>query len=214
MTIQHRNILDPEIHEPKGVAAALSDSVYISNGTGSGSWSKLGVLSLSGIVSNGVSGQMVTVDGSGAFSIKWGTARGFIYFVNIPSPYTVTFPTTYTKVAPTTTGGGSPVEMTEATTSRITYTGASARKGIIDAEVCIAQASGADRDIRLAVYKNGSFVTESESIVTAETAHKRQITISVESSLSQNDYFEVYVKNDGASGDVVVYSFRMSITAF
>lgn len=38
MTIQHNIITDPDIHEPKGVAAATSGRVYISNGSGSGAW--------------------------------------------------------------------------------------------------------------------------------------------------------------------------------
>lgn len=38
MTIQHSIITDPDIHEPKGVATATSGKVYISNGSGSGTW--------------------------------------------------------------------------------------------------------------------------------------------------------------------------------
>jgi hypothetical protein len=38
MTIQHSLITDPDIHEPKGVAAAAAGKVYVSNGTGGGSW--------------------------------------------------------------------------------------------------------------------------------------------------------------------------------
>lgn len=38
MTIQHKLITDPDIHEPKGVAAAVTGKVYVSNGSGSGAW--------------------------------------------------------------------------------------------------------------------------------------------------------------------------------
>lgn len=38
MATEHDAILDPEIHEPKGVAAASSGQFYIANGTGSGEW--------------------------------------------------------------------------------------------------------------------------------------------------------------------------------
>lgn len=34
----HNTITDPYLHEPKGIAAAATDLVYISNGTGSGAW--------------------------------------------------------------------------------------------------------------------------------------------------------------------------------
>lgn len=36
--IEHRNIPDSELHEPKGASTALVGQVYISDGAGSGSW--------------------------------------------------------------------------------------------------------------------------------------------------------------------------------
>ena len=36
--VQHSALTDPNIHEPKGIAAAASGKVYVSNGSGSGSW--------------------------------------------------------------------------------------------------------------------------------------------------------------------------------
>lgn len=38
MAVQHKNITDPDIHEPKGVASAAVGKVYVSDGAGSGSW--------------------------------------------------------------------------------------------------------------------------------------------------------------------------------
>lgn len=38
MTIEHKNITDPYIHEPKGAAAASNHTVYIADGSGSGAW--------------------------------------------------------------------------------------------------------------------------------------------------------------------------------
>lgn len=38
MTIQHRDIPDAQLHEPKGVSTASSGQVYTSDGAGSGSW--------------------------------------------------------------------------------------------------------------------------------------------------------------------------------
>jgi hypothetical protein len=39
---EHVDITDPEIHEPKGVAAASANTVYVADGAGSGAWSKVG----------------------------------------------------------------------------------------------------------------------------------------------------------------------------
>lgn len=38
MAVQHKNITDPDIHEPKGVASAAVGKVYVSDGSGSGDW--------------------------------------------------------------------------------------------------------------------------------------------------------------------------------
>ena len=38
MATEHNAITDPEIHEPKGVAAASADQVYVADGAGSGAW--------------------------------------------------------------------------------------------------------------------------------------------------------------------------------
>jgi hypothetical protein len=38
---EHNVITDPEIHEPKGAAAATDRTVYQANGSGSGAWNKI-----------------------------------------------------------------------------------------------------------------------------------------------------------------------------
>ncbi len=38
--IEHKNLTDAELHEPKGVSAASSNTVYVADGAGSGSWSQ------------------------------------------------------------------------------------------------------------------------------------------------------------------------------
>lgn len=39
--MQHKDIPDGQIHEPKGISTATEDSVYVANGTGSGTWVKV-----------------------------------------------------------------------------------------------------------------------------------------------------------------------------
>lgn len=46
MSIQHELITDPKIHEPKGASTASANTVYVANGSGSGSWSALTTSSL------------------------------------------------------------------------------------------------------------------------------------------------------------------------
>lgn len=47
--VQHVNATDPNIHEPKGVAAASANTMYIADGGGSGSWAKAGPSNLTDI---------------------------------------------------------------------------------------------------------------------------------------------------------------------
>ena len=39
--IAHKNLTDPQLHEPKGVATADEDTVYVADGNGSGVWQAL-----------------------------------------------------------------------------------------------------------------------------------------------------------------------------
>lgn len=40
-TIQHANIPDTDLHEPKGVVSAASKSTYVADGAGSGAWQQI-----------------------------------------------------------------------------------------------------------------------------------------------------------------------------
>lgn len=40
MTIEHKDILDPNIHEPKGISVAAANTIYVANGSGTGTWQK------------------------------------------------------------------------------------------------------------------------------------------------------------------------------
>lgn len=213
ITIQHASIADPNIHEPKGVNVAAANTSYLANGAGSGSWSKITTQGMSGISGNGTANQVLIVDGSGAFSLAWPTAHGFTYFINIGSPSVITYPSVYTKVNPTTTAEGNPREFTEATTARLTYTGTPARHATVSAFVDLSQGSGADKDVRIAIYKNGTIIASSETILTTTTASKRQLRAMCTTPCVTNDYFEAYVKNDGASGDITVYALKLAVQA-
>lgn len=38
--VQHKNLPDADLHEPKGVAAASAGTTYVADGAGSGSWAQ------------------------------------------------------------------------------------------------------------------------------------------------------------------------------
>ena len=213
MTISHASITDPNIHEPKGINVAAANTAYLSNGAGSGVWSKFPTQSLAGISGNGISNQVVVVNGVGAHSLQWSAAHGFISFLNIGSPSVITYPSVYAKVAATTTPEGNARDFTEGTNARLTYTGSVARQAVLEASLTVSQSSGSDRDVRIAIYKNGVILPSSEDIITAISGGKRQVTAMCNAPVVNGDYFEVFIKNDGASGDVSVFVMKLSARA-
>jgi len=60
MTIEHKNIPDADLHEPKGVATALERTIYTADGLGSGVW---------GHTSTSCHGAMEIVNNSTATSV-------------------------------------------------------------------------------------------------------------------------------------------------
>lgn len=78
MAIEHRNIPESGLHEPKGVSLAASNRVYTSNGAGSGAWSKVDADVLQGSINNAVAaGLRVITDGAGGFNTEPTPASSF-----------------------------------------------------------------------------------------------------------------------------------------
>jgi aspartate 1-decarboxylase len=208
MTIQHKLITDPDIHEPKGVAASTANKVYVADGAGSGTWKKLSPPQLSGLTTNGTAGDTITVDGSGNFVFA-GAPHGAVNFYNLASPYTLTYPSTFTKLAPTTTAGGVPAQFTEATTARLTYTGSDTVPVSVTYSVSLDQTSGTNRDIVVAVAKNGT-VVNGYSVLTVQSSQIHNTAGTATINLATNDYVEIFAINTGATGNIRVYSLEMN----
>lgn len=209
--IQHSAIPDGQRHEPKGISTATNKQIYIADGSASGAWSKIGPSSLSGVSNNGTAGQFIGLDGTGNFVLA-SASHGSVYFYNVGSPYTLTYPSAFTKAAPTTTGSGSSVLITEGTNARLTYTGTAATTLDVVFNLSLDQASGASRDIEVAIYKNGTLVNGSNAIITTTTGEKHSISCHADVPVVTNDYVEIFVKNGGASGDVRVYTYSLFAT--
>ena len=188
MTIQHNAITGSDLHEPKGIAGQAANKVYVSNGSNSGTWSTISVSSLA-------------------------LPKGKVYFYNTGSPYTLAHSGSTAKVAPTTVASGLGSLVTEATTARLTYTGTATTVLKLDFDVSLSQASGADRDIMVSVHRNGAVIAGSQSVVTSVTGDLVQMAGSCFYNAAQNDYFEIYAQNTGASGDMVFQKVALTLTA-
>jgi len=51
MTIEHKDIPNANLHEPKGVSTASVNKVYVADGAGSGTWQKVDVAQINGLTS-------------------------------------------------------------------------------------------------------------------------------------------------------------------
>ena len=206
--VQHSTLTGTNLHESKGVSTATSKTTYIADGVGSGAWSKVGPQSLSGITTNGSDGQLVSVNGSGSFVLVSG-AHGQTDFFNT-TPYSLAVVAgTPAKLAPTTTPNGVSQNITEATTARLTYTGADTIALIVLYNVSLDQASGASKDVTLAIYKNGVLSTGSRMILNTLTGEKHVISGATTVSAATNDYFEIYV-DVSANATIRTYAYQLS----
>lgn len=73
---EHVNLTDPELHEPKGVAAASANETYVADGAGSGAWSEPEPKGISAATS----GQVLVADGAG--SGAWTTQTSIDLYQN------------------------------------------------------------------------------------------------------------------------------------
>ena len=209
MTIQHKNIPNADLHEPKGVSLATSNTVYVANGSGSGTWVKTPTQALAGISTNGSAGQLVAVNGSGAFILA-SAPHGHIYFFDATTPVTITYPATPTKVEVTTAGSGLSTDISEGATARLTFTGNLTTDLCISYTVALDQSTGSNKEITTGLYKNGSLVLGSQSIATAQNGTITSLSATINNTAVTNDYYEVYVNNIGGSGNVRIFALQLN----
>lgn len=91
MAIQHKNIPEAELHEPKGVSTAVLNTAYFANGAGSGTWKKVGAETLNGLSGDGgVARLKVVTDGSNGFDLYRDYAFGKMHITNNSTPFALT----------------------------------------------------------------------------------------------------------------------------
>lgn len=168
--VNHSTLTDPYLHEPKGVAAAASGDVYIADGAGSGDWTQ-----------------------------SHRHVGGFVTF-STGSPYAHSTTTSDSVLNPTFTlvdnngftGLSSP-------NARIRYDGTEDISAAITFTASIQQSSGGDKQVELVIYKNGAALAGSRVIATAATGTWNQLTSAFNTTLSTNDYIEVFTKADASA---------------
>jgi len=235
MTIQHNTITGTDLHEPKGIAAAAANLVYVANGSASGAWSTLAAASIASdaittvkildanvttakiLDSNVTTAKIANANVTNAKMIddaitieKTNMPRGGCYFYNLVSPYTLSYGAATQKINPTTIARSVANYCTEGTDARLHYTGAASQFVKVDWDVSIYQASGTKK-ITLAIHKNGTLVAGSESVLTTATGVIYNAAGSTIVSATTNDYFALYAFNTDGSGDMLFNKVGLSL---
>jgi hypothetical protein len=66
----------------------------------------------------------------------------------------------------------------------------------MDAIFSIQQASGSAKQVQMAFFKNGTELTGSRMIATADSGQWHVITLKFNTTMATNDYLEVFIKVD------------------
>lgn len=91
MAIQHKDIPEGQIHEPKGISLAANRQVYVANGSGSGDWAKVKSENLEGLTGDGGSNnQLLVTNGSNGFTLTSHKQYGVMGITNNSNNFAVT----------------------------------------------------------------------------------------------------------------------------
>ena len=167
--VDHSTLTDPELHEPKGASTATSGQVYAANGSGSGAWAK----------------PFKYVSVASAYS------TGSPYAYSATTSEAVLNPTTSTITSSQFTVQTSP-------NFRLRYDGVETLYAKVYVNASYTHAGGADRDLELAVYKNGSVITNSRVIETSPNNHYTTVTLIYDITMATSDYIEIFGKGSAS----------------
>lgn len=167
-TVEHSALTTGELHEPKGAATATSGEVYVADGLGSGDWAP---------ADSHIAGYIAFDATTPAYQHSTTTSD------------TVLNPTFSIASSKNFSGASSP-------NARLVYDGTAGVYGAVNFVASIRQASGADRDIEIALYKNGTEVNGTRSIATISSGSWTTFGLTSVLALSTNDYIEIFIKGD------------------
>lgn len=169
--ISHKNLTGNQLHEPKGADTASDGDVYVSDGAGSGTWEHP--------------------------AAHFG---GYVSFDAATPAYQHSMTTSDTVLDPTFLETSSTeFSSTDTPNARFTYTGSDARDAFFMFNCSMKQNSGSNKDVEFVIYKNGVAQDSSRVIRTASTASWGSVSLHWDNVVSQNDYFEVFIKGSGAT---------------
>lgn len=180
--VNHSTLTDPYLHEPKGIASAGSGTVYVANGSGSGTW----------VEKTRYIGAYVGFD-----------ATTPAYQHSVTTADTILNPTFTVSESNGFTGETSP-------NARVKYTGSENIEAQIVFTISSKNADSVTRDAEFAIFKNGTELGGSRTIRTISSGSWGSISVFGFAAFSTNDYLEIKIKGS-ASFTLDVASAFMSI---
>lgn len=137
---------------------------------------------------------------------------GHYYMVSNATVTSIPLQSTFYKILGA-TSDGSFVEKFDVTTTdnKAVYTGSLV--GFYKVHVVVSATTGGNRELELAIYKNGVISTQSRAKGTTRSNGKAQ-NFSCQDilQLNENDYIEVYIANNTASQDITVEDLNVVVT--
>src|SRR6056297_3164219 len=169
-TIEHSTLSTGELHEPKGAPTASAGQVYVADGSGSRTWTPAD-----------------------------SHIAGYIAFDATTPAYQHPTTTSDTALDPTFTVASSKnFSGASSPNARLVYDGTETVYGSLHFVASVKQASGGDRDLEIALFKNGTEMNGTRSIMSIESGTWGTFALNSITSLSTNDYIEVFIKADSA----------------
>ena len=170
MAIEHDSITDPEIHEPKGISTAAVDTVYVADGAGSGAWMPM----------QSYIGAYIAFDASTP-----------AYQHTTTTSDTILNPIFNISESKNFSGATSP-------NARLIYTGTDDVVANMNLIISPKNASGTQRDVQWAIFKNGTEVAGTRCIRSITSGTWASVALGNLISLSTNDYIEIKTKADAS----------------
>lgn len=168
--VNHSTLTDPYLHEPKGIASAGAGNVYVSDGSGSGTWVE-----------------------------KTRFIGAYIGFDATTPAYQHSVTTGNTILNPTfTIAESNGFSGTTTPNARLVYTGTETIDAQIVFTISSKNADSVTRNVEFALYKNGTELAGSRTIRTISSGSWGSISVFGYTSFSTNDYLEVLTKGSAA----------------
>lgn len=212
MTIEHKDIIDAERHEPKGASTAVANTTYISDGAASGSWRKIKSTDLQGLSGDGGEARhIVGTDGANGFVLIPDPAFGSMVITNNATNFPVTAVADTTFSTPTQfslfTGSGAP--WTGDNLNDITFNTDKLTvpvTGIYQIEAYINISAFPSSSARICIayrINGGAFSARRPTIKSSGVGAEGQLIGFGLTALSSSDYIQLYVASD-ATGNLLI----------